>query len=103
MTWTVTDAAGNSATCQQTVTVNDVDDPSITCPDDVVTSNDQGRCDATVEIGSPTVADNCGVTTPTAVRSDGPHACRSVPGGDDCCDVDGYRTRPATARPASIR
>ena len=71
MTWTVTDEAGNSATCQQTVTVNDVDDPSITCPDDVVTSNDQGRCDATVEIGSPTVSDNCGVTTPTAVRSDG--------------------------------
>ena len=62
VTWTVTDAAGNSSSCQQTVTVNDVAAPSITCPADVVTSNDAERCDATVEIGSPTVADNCGVT-----------------------------------------
>ncbi len=35
VTWTVTDAAGNSATCSQVVTVVDDLDPTITCPADI--------------------------------------------------------------------
>ena len=32
--------AGNTATCTYTVTVNDDEDPTITCPSDVVVSTD---------------------------------------------------------------
>ncbi|WP_042247377.1 HYR domain-containing protein, partial [Jejuia pallidilutea] len=46
--WTVTDAAGNTTTCTQTVTVTDDEDPVIaTCPADVTanTSDDgTGNC-----------------------------------------------------------
>ncbi|MCK7539599.1 MAG: HYR domain-containing protein [Marinilabiliales bacterium] len=34
-TFKVTDASGNTATCSFTVTVTDVEDPFITCPDDI--------------------------------------------------------------------
>jgi gliding motility-associated-like protein len=65
VTWTVTDAAGNAATCIQTVTVTDTEDPTITCPADVVTVTNTG-CTATgVALGTPTVGDNCGTNAPT--------------------------------------
>ncbi|MDC8005194.1 M36 family metallopeptidase [Aureisphaera galaxeae] len=65
VTWTVTDAAGNTATCTQTVTVTDDEDPTIACPGDVTVSADAGSCEATgVSLGSPTTSDNCtGETT----------------------------------------
>jgi streptogramin lyase len=61
ITWTATDAAGNTATCEQTVTVNDTEAPVITCPEDITVSNDQGTCDddAVVTWTAPTGADNC--------------------------------------------
>ncbi len=34
-TWTATDAAGETATCSQIITVQDVDPPTITCPTDI--------------------------------------------------------------------
>jgi len=62
VTWTVTDLGGNTATCTQTVTVNDGEDPVITCPPDVTVDTDPGECYATgVDLGTPTVDDNCGV------------------------------------------
>jgi hypothetical protein len=60
-TWTVTDECGNSATCQQTITVQDIVPPVV----------DMGSCpsDVTVECGSaimfagpPTYTDNCTAT-----------------------------------------
>ncbi len=36
VTWTVTDASGNAATCEQWVTVRDIDAPILFCPKDVV-------------------------------------------------------------------
>jgi len=67
VTWSVQDAAGNTATCTQTVTVEDNEKPTITCPTDVTVSTDAGVCYATgVVLGTPTVDDNCsGVGTPT--------------------------------------
>ncbi|HGY91448.1 MAG TPA: HYR domain-containing protein, partial [Planctomycetes bacterium] len=63
VTWTATDAASNSATCMQTVTVEDNELPTITCPADVTVNADPGQCDAVVNYGPPTVSDNCpGVT-----------------------------------------
>ena len=65
VTWTVTDASGNTAICTQMVTVTDNEDPTITCPADVNVSADAGVCEATgVALGSPTTSDNCpGETT----------------------------------------
>ncbi|CAM3626591.1 gliding motility-associated C-terminal domain-containing protein [Flavobacterium chungbukense] len=63
VTWTATDAAGNTQTCTQTVTVNDTQKPSITCPATVVVSTDANSCVATgVTLGTPVTSDNCNGT-----------------------------------------
>ena len=69
ITWTATDAAGNSASCVQTITVNDNEKPVITCPADIAQSTDAGKCEAAVMVGMATAADNCGATV-AGVRSD---------------------------------
>ena len=62
--YTVTDASGNTATCSFTVTVNDVTAPVITCPSNIVQSNDAGLCSAVVNYSTPVGTDNCsGATT----------------------------------------
>ena len=58
-TFKVTDAMGNTATCSFTVTVNDNELPQITCPANVVVSNDAGYCSAEVNYTPPTGSDNC--------------------------------------------
>ena len=58
-TFEVTDAAGNTATCSFDVTVNDTEDPAITCPADITTSNDTGDCSAVVTYTAPVGTDNC--------------------------------------------
>ncbi|WP_353779982.1 HYR domain-containing protein [Winogradskyella sp. 3972H.M.0a.05] len=61
-TFEVTDAAGNTSSCSFTVTVNDTEDPTLTCPVDVTLNNDTGNCSAIVIYTVP-FADNCpGVT-----------------------------------------
>lgn len=57
--WRATDAAGNTASCSFTVTVNDTQAPSITCPANIVRSNDLNQCGATVTYTLPTFSDNC--------------------------------------------
>jgi PKD repeat protein len=67
-TTTVTAIATNIAgsdTCSFTVTVNDVELPSIIAPSAIVQSNDAGYCYATVSLGTPVTADNCGVASVT--------------------------------------
>lgn len=66
--WTVTDAAGNTATCQYDVVVIDDENPTITCPTTVTVNPDDqnnGICTASgVDLGTPTTSDNCpGETT----------------------------------------
>jgi phosphatidylethanolamine-binding protein (PEBP) family uncharacterized protein len=58
----VTDGSGNTATCSFTVTVNDTEAPSITCPANVVVSNDPGQCAAIVTY-SVNFNDNCAGAT----------------------------------------
>jgi hypothetical protein len=54
-TWTATDAANNTASCVQTITVQDVTAPSVTCPANATVS-----CKTSVsDNGSATGADNC--------------------------------------------
>jgi hypothetical protein len=60
VTWTVTEASGNSATASQNVTVNDTQNPTISAPAAVVVSTAPGQCSASsVVLGSPTFGDNC--------------------------------------------
>ncbi|MEM7104576.1 MAG: HYR domain-containing protein [Bacteroidota bacterium] len=58
-TYTVVDAAGNSASCSFTVTVNDNENPSIVCPANITVNNDPGDCWAFVNYATPTGNDNC--------------------------------------------
>ncbi|WP_194977158.1 HYR domain-containing protein, partial [Aquiflexum lacus] len=71
VTWTVIDGNGNTATAQQTVTVEDNEVPVIATVSDIVRSADDGTCDAEIEIEAPSVSDNCGSPTVTGTRSDG--------------------------------
>ncbi len=62
VTWTITDIHSNSTTCTYDVEVVDNELPTITCPTDVVVSNDLGLCTASgVALGTPITLDNCGV------------------------------------------
>ena len=48
--WTVTDDSGNTATCEQTVTVEDNELPTITCPVDVAVNSDADACEAVLAV-----------------------------------------------------
>lgn len=58
VTWTYTDASGNSSTQTQTVIIDDVTPPTITCANDVTVNNDAGVCGAVVNFDILTT-DNC--------------------------------------------
>src|SRR5205807_9193773 len=55
---TATDSSSNTTTCSFTVTVNDTENPSITCPANIVTSTAVGQCSTAVTF-TPTASDNC--------------------------------------------
>jgi len=57
VTWTVTDAAGNIATCSFDVAVTDNELPQISC------QADYESCDSLVTFTTPTATDNCGVVS----------------------------------------
>ncbi|MCC1485671.1 HYR-like domain-containing protein, partial [Winogradskyella immobilis] len=63
---TVTDEAGNSATCEQTVTITDDEDPSITCPADLTAICDISEQPAYTSfsefmIANGSASDNCDI------------------------------------------
>jgi uncharacterized repeat protein (TIGR01451 family) len=68
----VTDASMNSASCSFTVTVNDTQAPSITCPANITQAAVAGQCTAVVTYAAPTVSDNCpGVGSPSCTPASG--------------------------------
>jgi hypothetical protein len=71
VTWTVTDAKGNTATAVQQVNVRDRTVPTITCPANVTVSANDGNTATNVALGSPVTADNCSVAS---VVNNGPAA-----------------------------
>ena len=62
VTGTATDGAGNMSTCTFNITVNDNENPTITCPANVTQSVNAAMCSANVTVGAPTVTDNCSAT-----------------------------------------
>ncbi|EMQ94286.1 hypothetical protein D778_00848 [Xanthomarina gelatinilytica] len=71
VTYTITDAAGLTASCSFDVTVNDTENPTITCPADITVNNDAGQCDAVVTWTAPTGADNCAGAVVTSSHNPG--------------------------------
>ncbi|TBN13200.1 HYR domain-containing protein, partial [Hyunsoonleella pacifica] len=59
VTWIVTDSSGNTATCTQTVTVSDDEDPTINCPTPINVNVDTGIDGAVVTYTTPVGIDNC--------------------------------------------
>ena len=63
VTYTATDAAGNTATTSFTVTVIDNEAPVIACIDNISQATDTGAATAVVTFEAPVGTDNCGATT----------------------------------------
>src|SRR5204863_969247 len=57
--FTVTDASGNTASCSFSVTVEDHENPTITCPANITQNTDAGLCTAVVTYTTPGSSDNC--------------------------------------------
>lgn len=58
VTCTATDASGNKATCNFTITVNDAEPPKLMCPTPITRPTDPGLCTAVVNY-TVTATDNC--------------------------------------------
>src|SRR5581483_1463291 len=72
VTCTVTDGVGFTTSCSFTVTVNDTQKPSLTCPANLTHGTDQNLCTAAVTYAVPSVSDNCqGVGVPTCSPASG--------------------------------
>jgi hypothetical protein len=72
VTCTATDSSQNTGSCSFTVTVNDTQAPSITCPANITKPADPNQCSAVVTYPPPTVSDNCpGVGTPSCSPASG--------------------------------
>jgi len=61
VTHIVEDIAGNTATCDQNITVEDNEDPVITCPSDITVNTDTGSCQSTMSLSNGSGSDNCGI------------------------------------------
>ena len=62
VTWRVYDVVSNVNSCSFTVTIEDNEDPVITCVGDVTQDTDVGVCDAVVGgIAPATSSDNCSI------------------------------------------
>ena len=70
ITWTATDAAGNTASCTQLITVVEAQNPVITCNPAINVFNDVNQCGASLTIPPPLATDNCPGVTVTGVRDD---------------------------------
>jgi len=79
VSWKVTDGAGLMSNCQFIITVVDAQNPVITCPANIIRSNDAGLCSAVVTFTNATATDNCpGVTV---MQMGGPVSGVSFPAG----------------------
>jgi|GEM_PF-1444178 len=59
--YTITDMAGNVSNCSFTVTVDDIEPPSFTCPKDWTLTLDPGQCGVIKDFEIEDVLDNCAI------------------------------------------
>ena len=71
VTWTATDADGNTASATQEITVVDLTRPALTAPPFLDVPTDPGRATASLNPGTATATDNCPGVTVVGTRSDG--------------------------------
>ena len=69
-TTTVNCTTQQAPACSFTVTVNDTQAPTITCPPSITRYTDPGQLGAFINVGTPLTTNNCPLTI-TGVRSDG--------------------------------
>ena len=74
VTWTVKDAANNTATATQIVTVTDNINPTITAPAAASGTTNVACTSTNVNLGSPVVADNCTAKANLTVTNNAPSA-----------------------------
>jgi hypothetical protein len=67
ITWTATDDAGNHSSCVQTISVIDVEPPTISCQADLIVDFDPAVNGATVNYTAPVGTDNCPGATTTQI------------------------------------
>jgi uncharacterized repeat protein (TIGR01451 family) len=67
---TATNGIGAPASCSFNVTVNDNQTPVVNCPPDVAANAAPNSCDASVDVGTPSVSDNDPNVTANGTRSD---------------------------------
>jgi hypothetical protein len=70
-TWSAVDSCGNSSLCQQLILVQDTTPPALTCPADLVITNDSPCQRTTLNLPAPVASDNCSTPTVVQTRSDG--------------------------------
>jgi hypothetical protein len=63
VTYTASDAYGNTATCSYTIKVVDKTRPELNCPGNITQTAAAGACSKSVTVPNPIVSDNCGVKT----------------------------------------
>lgn len=56
----VTDASGLQANCSFTITVNDTQQPGVTCPSNINVTTTVGQCTSSVNYSAAAFTDNCG-------------------------------------------
>ncbi len=71
VTCTATNGVPSNTTCSFTVTVNDTQAPTVTCPANITTGNTPGQCSAVVNFTTPTASDNCPGATVVCVPATG--------------------------------
>ncbi|XP_038072761.1 uncharacterized protein LOC119741140 isoform X2 [Patiria miniata] len=86
----VYDAAGNNATCNFDITVEDNEMPNITyCPMDVTLNTTRGQSTAVYTMPTPVCQDNAGSVTLTASKSDEEYSIGDTPVTIACLDEAG--------------
>lgn len=74
ISYQATDLAGNTSTCSFDITVNDEEDPVITCPADIVVSSALGACEVVVDYDIASATDNCSGLAVSLTSGSGPGA-----------------------------
>jgi len=81
VSWKATDAAGLTAICQFTVTVNDAQLPSIACPSNQTVGSTPTLCTGIATFATPSGADNCALPPNPVTQTSGPASGSAFPKG----------------------